>query len=98
MFLKPEKHQSPSHLVDVLLVAPKHVHAVVDDASRVAVSGTGDLPVNTRSRPTVVFCVEAEEDVAGGLIVTATPDQDLVIVDHSSVAVALVGTKTVVGV
>ena len=76
-------HQVPDHLVEVepvdllavprvrLLVAPEDVHAVVDDARRVAVPLGRDVPRHRGAAPGPGLGVEAVDDVAGRLVVAA---------------------------
>lgn len=87
--LQVEAVHVAGELVDLLLEAAEDVHEAVDDAGGVAVARAGDAPRHLRLGPLQRLRVEAEQDIALGLVVSAAPQVDLVPVRDRRVAVAL---------
>lgn len=76
-------------LIDFLFEAAEYVHAVVDNARRMAISNARNAASHLWLRPSHRLWVKAKQNIASVLIVSAAPQINFILIGDGCMAVAL---------
>lgn len=84
-----ERMHIAAELIDLVHKSPEDVHAMANDARRVAIPSARQAAADRRTSPARRLRIEAIEHIAEMLIIAAAPDVDALLVGDNSVAIAL---------